>query len=252
LPGSSRSPTAVSSVNVFPSGSSSVGDISLGVSATDLVCGGSVTITATVTNAGVAVPDGTLVLFSANNGNPAFTVATSGGTAIATIPAPIGLNGTLLVTVSSGGAIATAAIGVTCSVAGPPALIALTIIPSSITCGSTASVLAKVTDKFGNAVANTTLVSFTTSLGSIAPTAPTNGGTATAVITSFPQQPGTAVITAKAGDAAATGSVQITCAGESPTQASVPTAAPPPVVPTVVPAAPSGILPPNTGEAGLK
>ncbi len=244
------SPAQFNSVNVFPSGSSSVSDIFLVVSTPDLICGNSVTVTATITSSGVPVADGTLVLVSANNGNPAFTVVTVGGVATAIVPAPIGLNGTLLITVTSGGVSTTASVSVTCSVAGPPATILLTLTPGSVTCGSTASVIARVADRFGNAVVNGTLITLSSTLGSIAPTVPVTGGIATAVLTSFPRQPGTAVVTARAGDAVATGNVQVSCAAASPTQSTAPTAIPPSVAPTAAPT--SGILPPNTGEAGLK
>jgi hypothetical protein len=248
--GTSCSVPALGTITVFPGSASSATSVVLSTSASSITCGNSVTVTATVTSNGVAVPDGTVVVFSANNGAGAVSALTSGGTASVLVPVPVGFLGTLIVTASSGGASDSIFISVDCNVAGPPANIFLNITPQTISCGSTASVIARVTDIFGNLVANNTIVSFSSSLGSITPTAPTIGGNADAVLTSFPAQPGTAVISVKAGDATAQGSVTITCAAAQPV---APTAAPtavPPAVPTTAPS--TGVRPPSTGDAGLK
>jgi hypothetical protein len=243
--GSSCSPGFVGNINVFPAGSSSATNISFNLSATSVVCGNSVIVTASVTSSGVPVPDGTPVTFTANNGQAGVTVLTSGGTATVTIPVPLGVSGTLTITATSGGASFSSFVTVTCSVAGPPSTIRLTITPTTIPCGNTASVLAQVFDAFGNLINSGVTVSYSSTLGSITPTAPVIGGISDAVLTSFPRQGGTATITARVGSASATGTVNITC------QTASPTSAPPTAVPTVRPAT-TGVLPPNTGDAGLK
>jgi hypothetical protein len=247
--GSGCSVPAAGAIVVFPGSASSATSVVLSASSTSITCGSSVTVTASVTSNGVAVPDGTVVVFSANNGAAAVTALTSGGTASVLVPTPVGFLGTLIVTASSGGASDTVFISVNCAVAGPPAKIFLTITPQTISCGSTASVIARVTDIFGNLVANNTIVSFSSSLGSITPTAPTIGGNADAVLTSFPAQPGTATINVKAGDATAQGSVTVTCAA-APQPAAPPPTAVPPAVPTAAPS--TAVRPPSTGDAGLK
>jgi hypothetical protein len=104
------------------------------------------------------------------------------------------------------------------------------------------------------------------SLGTITPpSSVASGGNIVAVLTTQPGKPGTAVITASSG--ANSGATQVTVSCTAPV---VPMAAPPassvipsvpivpqqPVVqlpPAVAPQAPAGvILPPNTGDGGLK
>jgi hypothetical protein len=234
------------SINVYPSYFGSATNISINVPVGTAVCGNSVVVEAFVTSNGVAVPDGTVVVFSANNGLASVATVTTDGAATATIFVPLGVN-SLVISATAGGATFSTVVAVSCSIAGPPANIALTITPQTISCGSTASVLARVTDQFGNLVGNDVIVEFGSTLGSITPTAPTIGGLATAVLTSFPQQPGTATITARAGSAVGTGTVSIVCQP----QPVAPTAVPPAPAPTAVPSTP-GVLPPNTGDGGLK
>jgi len=242
-------PVIVTTITVFPSGTILTTEIFMSASTPNLNCGASVTVTASVFSSGAPVADGTPVRFNTNAGHATVLTTTSGGVATAIFVAPIGLSGGLVVTATSGPFTASITIIVSCDVAGPPASIALIITPSSITCGSTASILATVRDRFGSIVASGTRVNYSTDRGSINPTAPTILGQATGVLTSFPNNPGLANITVTSGDARATGTVNVTCAAAA-TQPPPATQIPPAVPTAAVPA--TGILPPNTGDGGLR
>jgi len=141
--------------------------------------------------------------------------------------------------------------------------------PSILTCGGAGSISANVTDGFGVPVANGTAVSFSTSLGSITPSAGTNGGNAVASLQTSAGTSGVALVTVKAGNAAATTTIQVNCAIAAPQNVVVYQPAPaqtapqviyrpgppqqqqrPVVVVTQPPYAPP-FAPPRTGNAGL-
>jgi sugar lactone lactonase YvrE len=96
-------------------------------------------------------------------------------------------------------------------VAGPPANITVSADPTSIPVGGfTSTIQANVTDAYGNPVADGTVVTFTTSLGTISPyTAYTVYGVAIATLTSG-STPGTATVTARSGSVVDTTSVTFT------------------------------------------
>jgi adhesin/invasin len=76
-------------------------------------------------------------------------------------------------------------------------------VPDTVPVGSASTLTATVTDQFGNPVADGTTVSFTASLGNLAPaTATTIGGVATATLSSTIA--GVATVTATAGSVSAT------------------------------------------------
>jgi len=89
-----------------------------------------------------------------------------------------------------------------------PHTITVTGIPPQITVGgATSAIQALVVDQYGNRVANGTLVSFATSLGSIAPpSSATVNGVAYSVLTSGTTA-GSAIVTATSGAASGTGTV---------------------------------------------
>jgi hypothetical protein len=158
-------------------------------------------------------------------------------------------------------------------VGGAPARVNLAVSPAIATCGSTpVTVSANVTDAFGVAVANGTLVSFSSTIGSIG-SATTIGGNATATL-SIPNgsAAGVAQIRVTAGGASASTTVQVNCAPvvvvqqqqvvvARPSQATViyrpgPQTRPAPQQPVIIqrgppPAAIPPFAPPRTGEAGL-
>ncbi|RMF34547.1 MAG: hypothetical protein D6759_05720, partial [Chloroflexi bacterium] len=94
---------------------------------------------------------------------------------------------------------------------GPPVTLTLTASPTAITADgtSTATITATVTDQYGNAVADGTVVTFTASAGSLPGnpyTTTTSSGQATAVLTASTTAQ-TAIITATAGSAQGTTTV---------------------------------------------
>jgi adhesin/invasin len=92
---------------------------------------------------------------------------------------------------------------------GAPFSVTLVAVPSTLPVGSLSTLTATVTDQFGNAVANGTVVSFTTSLGALSNgTAATIGGVATATLSST--LPGVATVTATVGSLSATRLVTFT------------------------------------------
>jgi len=142
--------------------------------------------------------------------------------------------------------------------------------PSILTCGGAGSISANVTDAFGVPVANGTAVSFSTSLGTISPSASTNGGNTVASLQTASGTSGVALVTVKAGNAAATTTIQVNCVVAAPQNVVVYQPAPgqtapqviykpgppqqqpqrPVVVVTQPPYAPP-FAPPRTGNAGL-
>jgi uncharacterized repeat protein (TIGR01451 family) len=106
---------------------------------------------------------------------------------------------------------------------GPPANITATADPSSIPVGgSTSTIQANVTDAYGNPVADGTVVTFTTSLGTISPyTAYTLYGVAIATLTSG-STPGTATVTARSDSVEGTTNVTFTST-HTPTPTPTPT-----------------------------
>jgi len=150
------------------------------------------------------------------------------------------------------------------------AKINLTASTSLVNCGGAASISANVTDGFGVPVVNGTTVSFSTSLGTISPTATTGGGNAVASLSTSAGTSGVALITVKAGNASATTTVQVNCAmasqqnvvvytpGAAQTAPQViyrPQQQAQPQRPTVVVQRPAAggppFAPPRTGDAGL-
>ena len=121
---------------------------------------------------------------------------TSGAVATATLTSSTEL-GTAIVTATAGSFGGSASVDF---VPGPPTTISVTAVPTSVVAdgSSTAVVTATVTDALDRPVADGTSVSFSTTLGEIAPSAVTSGGVATAVLTSSTEL-GTAVITATVG-----------------------------------------------------
>jgi len=252
-------------------------EIAVSSSTKQTVCGQSVTISAGVAAGGSPVVDGTTVLFNAGFAGGVFQTTTTSGQTSTSFVIPVGFMGKLVVGVSAGSAAAQVEIDVVCFSAGPPAQVSISVTPDSITCANTATVLAKVTDQFAHAVTDGTAVTFSTTVGSIVPSAPTSGGLAQSVLTSSPGRPGIATIAVRAGSAAGQVTLAINCAtptatapAASPTTtlsdavatAIAATVVPPTFAPiatvapaaTSVPAASGGavvISPPNTGDGGL-
>jgi len=150
------------------------------------------------------------------------------------------------------------------------AKINLTASTSLVNCGGAASISANVTDGFGVPVVNGTTVSFSTSLGTISPTATTGGGNAVASLSTSAGTSGVALITVKAGNASATTTIQVNCAQPAQTNVVVynpgagqtapqviyrPQQQAQPQRPTVVVQRPAAggppFAPPRTGDAGL-
>jgi len=155
---------------------------------------------------------------------------------------------------------------------GAPVRINLAVSPAIATCGSTpVTVQSNITDGFGVAVANGTLVNFSSTIGTMS-SATTIGGNATATL-SIPagSAAGTAQIRVTAGAAAAVSSVQVNCApvvqqvvvvAQQPARPAqgtiIYTTAPQQLRPqqTIIQRAPAPVYvppfaPPRTGEVGL-
>jgi hypothetical protein len=136
-----------------------------------------------------------------------------------------------------------------------------------INCGGAATFTVNATDGFGVPVVNGTSVSFSSSIGTITPTAATSGGNAVATLSTPPGTGGGALITARAGNASGTTNIQVNCApqqfvtvytpGQAQTAPQVIYRPGPPQQqqrPNVViqrPAGPPPFAPPRTGSAGL-
>lgn len=126
---------------------------------------------------------------------------------------------------------------------GPAATVQTSASPLAVLCNGTSVVNVQVRDAGGNPVQTGTAVTITTTLGTISPSSgfvTGSGGTVFTFFTAPATSGGTAVITAKAGNATGTANVSVTCGGT--------TVAPPPTVSGGT----SGVItPPNTGDAGL-
>jgi len=161
------------------------------------ISGGTATVTATVRDwGGDPVDDGTVVTFTVNLGasmNPV-TSTTINGVATATLTSA-NVAGTATVTATADSHWGATNVTFT---PGPPASLVLVADPTSIPIGGLTSMIsATVRDQYANLVANGTLVTFTTNLGSMAEVQPrpTTGGVATATLTSGTLM-GTATVTA--------------------------------------------------------
>jgi adhesin/invasin len=92
---------------------------------------------------------------------------------------------------------------------GPPANLALVAAPSTLPVGNLSALTATVTDQFGNPVAGSVVVSFTTSFGALSnSSATTTNGVATATLSSTVA--GLATVTATVGSLNATAPVTFT------------------------------------------
>jgi adhesin/invasin len=163
-------------------------------------------LTATVTDPfGNPVANGTMVSFTTNLGSVLpVTRVTTNGVATATLSSTVA--GLATVTATVGSLNATAQVTFT---PGPPANLSLVAAPSTLPVGSLSALTATVTDQFGNLVATSVTVSFTTNLGSASPvTRVTTNGVATATLSST--LPGTAIVTATVGSLSATALVTFT------------------------------------------
>jgi hypothetical protein len=89
--------------------------------------------------------------------------------------------------------------------------------PGTLTCGQSSTISATITDAYGVPVANGTTVSFSTSLGTIAPTAATAGGSASATLNTAAGTSGTAIVTIRAGNASTTTTLVVNCVQQSQT-----------------------------------
>ncbi len=162
---------------------------------------------------GAAAGLGARVAFSATGGVISPTVVTADGAGQAlTWFAADAITGTAHITATLGGLTATLPITIT---SGRPAGLTLTAAPGVIASGGgQATITAAVRDEGGSAVTNGAPVTFTTTLGSVAPvTTPTVGGKASTVLTSGVMS-GTAIVQAEAGGYTATVPISILGAGE--------------------------------------
>jgi parallel beta-helix repeat protein len=171
-----------------------------------VLVGNASALTATVTDQyGNPVADGVTVSFTASLGNlvPA-TATTVGGVATATLSSTV--SGVAMVTATVGNLSAT--IPVT-FIPGAPFTLTLTAVPDTLSVDASSTLTATATDQYGNAVADGTTISFTTSLGALSSgTANTSGGDAVVTLTSM--TPGVATVTATAGSLSATALVTFT------------------------------------------
>jgi len=158
------------------------------------------TLTVTATDEyGNNVADGTDVFFETSLGgvgSTEITKTTSSGVATAVLTSPNTV-GTAFVTATVGSEIATTTVEFTPL---SPYTVTLVAHPMTLTVGSSSTLTATVTDEHGNNVADSTVVTFETSLGSLGSivTETTVSGVATAVLTS--ETPGTATVIATADD----------------------------------------------------
>jgi adhesin/invasin len=181
-------------------------NVALAAAPSTLPVGSLSALTATVTDQfGNLVATSVTVSFTTNLGSASpITRVTTNGVATATLSST--LPGTAIVTATVGSLSATALVTFT---PGPPANLSLVAAPSTLPVGSLSALTATATDQFGNPVANGTMVSFTTNLGSASPvTRVTTNGVATATLSST--LPGTAVVTATLGSLSATAPVTFT------------------------------------------
>lgn len=159
------------------------------------------------------VTDGTVVTFTADLGSfptMPYTRTTTDGVAVAAFTAGTDL-GTATVTVAAADAISSTVIQF---VPGEPYTVTVRADPDNIVADgiSTSAITATVTDQWSHPVADDTVVTFTTSLGSfpaVPHTRTTVGGVAVAVLTASTQAD-TAVVTATSGVASGTAEVTLT------------------------------------------
>jgi adhesin/invasin len=173
---------------------------------TTLPVGNSSTLTATATDQfGNPVADGTTISFTTSLGTlSSATATTSGGNASVTLNST--LPGVATVTATVGSLNATTLVTFT---AGAPFTLTLTAVPATLLVGNSSTLTATATDQFGNPVADGTIISFTTSLGTLSsPTATTSGGSATVTLSSIVA--GVATVTATVNSLSATTQVTFT------------------------------------------
>jgi adhesin/invasin len=171
-----------------------------------VLVGNASALTATVTDQyGNPVADGVTVSFTASLGDvESATATTVGGVATATLSSTV--SGVAMVTATVGSLSAT--IPVT-FIPGAPFTLTLTAVPDTLSVDASSTLTATATDQYGNAVADSTTISFTTSLGALSSgTANTSGGDAMVTLTSM--TPGVATVTATAGSLSATALVTFT------------------------------------------
>ena len=191
-------------------------DMQLVANPTSIQVGGYTSnLTATVSDQfGYPVLDGTEVTFTTSLGSvgsDTTTRTTTDGVATAVLTSS-GTAGTATITatVGSGADTVTDMVTVTFE-GGPPYTVTLEANPTSIFVGGyTSTLTVTVTDQYTNPVANNTVVTFTTSSGSLGSetiTKTTTSGVATAVLTS-PNTAGTAFITAAVGSRVGTTTVE--------------------------------------------
>src|SRR5215471_9439810 len=94
---------------------------------------------------------------------------------------------------------------------GPAAVIALDPAPTAVSCASTSSISATVTDKDGYDVADDTAVSFATDLGSISASGSTTAGRVVASLTLPVKTVGQAHVSVTTGSIAARRTIDVTC-----------------------------------------
>ncbi len=127
---------------------------------------------------------------------------------------------------------------------GPAATINITSSNVNLGCGATSIVTITVLDEEGDPAAPGTLVQIVADKGNVSPASgqTTADGSVFVFYTAPSDSGGEATITAAAGSAIGTTTIDIDC-NTAPTQAPPPTTAPP---------TNGGIQPPNTGDAGLR
>jgi len=158
------------------------------------------TLTATVRDQyGNSVADGTVVSFTTSPGNVSpITATTIGGVVTATLTSTT--PGVATVTARSNSLSATVLVTFT---PGAPFTLTLTAAPSTLTVGNASTLKATATDRYGNAVADGTTISFTTDLGTLSSgTASTSGGEASVTLNST--SAGVATVTATVNSLSAT------------------------------------------------
>ncbi len=174
--------------------------IALTVSSPGFTCGATLSAFVTDIN-GFPVSDGTTVAFS--DGVNTILATTAGGSASVFVSGSTGQ----VVTVTSGAALAQATIPVACG----GSFFASQIMADTSCTSTQAFVRVFVSDGFGNPVGDGTLVSFTSSPGTITPSATTVGGIATVVWTPTPGISGSATVTATVGSFGLQSSFVISC-----------------------------------------
>lgn len=166
--------------------------------------GGTSTITATVKDAaGSPVPDGTAVSFSTTYGTLLPYVTTLDGIATTTLTFSAG-DSSSTVTATCGSVIST--VVVTYSIVSVPNAMTLQASPSTVVAASdTSTIIATVTDSTGNLVADGTVVTFSTELGTLSSySATTTDGIASTVLTYILPASVTITVTATSGSVSTT------------------------------------------------